>query len=188
MTLAQIETAVKIVDHAAEQDMRWWFLGRLVVGLLAALGLARLGIALVTRLVTDGVDGIGAYEAEMRAVAYPFMRMTAEHDKHFGGGAALASPLAAALPATAQEWRPSRPLRFVIPYSRGGSTSATTPAGVRSTATARRRRVTSTGGSSGATVIADPSSNTGSIEPLCDFVHRGYDRIESYRRVVRTDV
>lgn len=35
------------------------------------------------------------------------------------GGIALA-----ALPAAAQEWRPSRPLRFVIPYSRGGSTSA----------------------------------------------------------------
>ncbi len=35
------------------------------------------------------------------------------------GGAVLA-----ALPAAAQEWRPDGPVRFVIPYSRGGSTSA----------------------------------------------------------------
>ena len=29
---AQIESATKLIDHAAEQDMRWWFLGLLVVG------------------------------------------------------------------------------------------------------------------------------------------------------------
>lgn len=40
------------------------------------------------------------------------------------GAAALASLPAAAPPAAAQEWRPSHPVRFVIPYSRGGSTSA----------------------------------------------------------------
>jgi 2-polyprenyl-6-methoxyphenol hydroxylase-like FAD-dependent oxidoreductase len=44
--------------------------------------------ALCTRLAAggDAVAAIGAYEAEMREVAYPFMRMAAEHDKHFGGG------------------------------------------------------------------------------------------------------
>src|SRR3954471_24515956 len=30
--LAQIESATKLIDHAAAQDMRWWFLGLLVVG------------------------------------------------------------------------------------------------------------------------------------------------------------
>ncbi|HEV7405145.1 MAG TPA: hypothetical protein VGO11_19535 [Chthoniobacteraceae bacterium] len=30
--IAQIETATKFIDHAAAQDMRWWFLGLLVVG------------------------------------------------------------------------------------------------------------------------------------------------------------
>ena len=30
--VAQIETATKFIDHAAAQDMRWWFLGLLVVG------------------------------------------------------------------------------------------------------------------------------------------------------------
>src|SRR4051812_16001231 len=56
------------------------------LGMGANLSLRDAG-SLVTRLVADGVDGVGAYEAEMREVAYPFMRMTAEHDKHFGGGA-----------------------------------------------------------------------------------------------------
>jgi 2-polyprenyl-6-methoxyphenol hydroxylase-like FAD-dependent oxidoreductase len=32
------------------------------------------------------IGAIGAYEADMREVAYPIMRMTMEHDKHFGGG------------------------------------------------------------------------------------------------------
>ncbi|MDA0159061.1 FAD-dependent monooxygenase [Solirubrobacter ginsenosidimutans] len=35
----------------------------------------------------DLLGAIGAYEDEMRNIVYPFMRMTAEHDKHFGGGA-----------------------------------------------------------------------------------------------------
>jgi hypothetical protein len=33
------------------------------------------------------VTAIGAYERDMREVAYPFHRMTLEHDKNFGGGA-----------------------------------------------------------------------------------------------------
>jgi len=33
------------------------------------------------------VSAIGAYEQEMRDYVYPFMRMTMEHDKQFGGGA-----------------------------------------------------------------------------------------------------
>ena len=33
------------------------------------------------------VPAIGAYEQEMRDYVYPFMRMTSEHDKQFGGGA-----------------------------------------------------------------------------------------------------
>ena len=35
----------------------------------------------------DLVTAIGAYEGDMREVAYPFHRMTLEHDKNFGGGA-----------------------------------------------------------------------------------------------------
>jgi 2-polyprenyl-6-methoxyphenol hydroxylase-like FAD-dependent oxidoreductase len=31
-------------------------------------------------------DAIGAYEQDMREVAYPFHRMTLDHDKNFGGG------------------------------------------------------------------------------------------------------
>jgi 2-polyprenyl-6-methoxyphenol hydroxylase-like FAD-dependent oxidoreductase len=30
---------------------------------------------------------IGTYEEQMRAYVYPFMRMTMEHDRQFGGGA-----------------------------------------------------------------------------------------------------
>ena len=33
------------------------------------------------------VSAIGAYEQGMRDYVYPFMRMTMEHDKQFGGGA-----------------------------------------------------------------------------------------------------
>jgi hypothetical protein len=60
------------------------------LGMGANLSLRDAG-ALTTRLVTDGIGGIGAFEAEMRDVAYPFMRMAAEHDKHFGGGALQAA-------------------------------------------------------------------------------------------------
>jgi 2-polyprenyl-6-methoxyphenol hydroxylase-like FAD-dependent oxidoreductase len=42
---------------------------------------------LVAHLVADGIAGIGAYEQDMRAVSYPFHRMTLDHDKNFGGGA-----------------------------------------------------------------------------------------------------
>jgi 2-polyprenyl-6-methoxyphenol hydroxylase-like FAD-dependent oxidoreductase len=33
------------------------------------------------------VEAIGAYEREMRDYVYPFMRMTMDHDRQFGGGA-----------------------------------------------------------------------------------------------------
>src|SRR3954453_4000250 len=39
--LAQVETATKLIDHAAAQDMRWWFLGLLVVGGVALWLVAR---------------------------------------------------------------------------------------------------------------------------------------------------
>jgi 2-polyprenyl-6-methoxyphenol hydroxylase-like FAD-dependent oxidoreductase len=57
------------------------------LGMGANLSLRDAG-ALCTRLVAGGdvVSAIGAYEAEMREIVYPFMRMAAEHDKHFGGG------------------------------------------------------------------------------------------------------
>lgn len=48
--------------------------------------------------------------------------MTITRRNILAGGAAL-SVLGMALPAAAQEWRPTRPVRLVIPYSRGGSTS-----------------------------------------------------------------
>ena len=32
------------------------------------------------------VEAIGAYERDMREVAYPFHRMTLSHDRNFGGG------------------------------------------------------------------------------------------------------
>jgi 2-polyprenyl-6-methoxyphenol hydroxylase-like FAD-dependent oxidoreductase len=35
----------------------------------------------------DLVAGIGTYEQEMRDYVYPFMRMTMDHDRQFGGGA-----------------------------------------------------------------------------------------------------
>jgi 2-polyprenyl-6-methoxyphenol hydroxylase-like FAD-dependent oxidoreductase len=42
---------------------------------------------LVAHLIEGGVGAIGAYEQDMRAVTYPFHRMTLDHDKNFGGGA-----------------------------------------------------------------------------------------------------
>jgi 2-polyprenyl-6-methoxyphenol hydroxylase-like FAD-dependent oxidoreductase len=33
------------------------------------------------------VAGIGVFEQEMRDYVYPFMRMTMDHDRNFGGGA-----------------------------------------------------------------------------------------------------
>jgi 2-polyprenyl-6-methoxyphenol hydroxylase-like FAD-dependent oxidoreductase len=57
------------------------------LGMGANLSLRDAG-ALCSRLAGGGdvVGAIGSYEAEMREVAYPLMRMAAEHDKHFGGG------------------------------------------------------------------------------------------------------
>jgi hypothetical protein len=36
---------------------------------------------------TDLATGIGAFEQDMRDYVYPFMRMTMDHDRNFGGGA-----------------------------------------------------------------------------------------------------
>jgi 2-polyprenyl-6-methoxyphenol hydroxylase-like FAD-dependent oxidoreductase len=55
------------------------------LGMGANLALRDAG-ALCSALCSDGIAGIGAYEAEMREISYPLMRMAAEHDKHFGGG------------------------------------------------------------------------------------------------------
>jgi 2-polyprenyl-6-methoxyphenol hydroxylase-like FAD-dependent oxidoreductase len=33
------------------------------------------------------VAGIGVFEQDMRDYVYPFMRMTMDHDRNFGGGA-----------------------------------------------------------------------------------------------------
>jgi 2-polyprenyl-6-methoxyphenol hydroxylase-like FAD-dependent oxidoreductase len=44
-------------------------------------------IASVEPGATDLVAAIGAYEDDMRALVYPFMEMTMQHDRHFGGGA-----------------------------------------------------------------------------------------------------
>jgi hypothetical protein len=40
-----------------------------------------------TRGETDLAAGIGAFEQDMRDYVYPFMRMTMDHDRNFGGGA-----------------------------------------------------------------------------------------------------
>jgi 2-polyprenyl-6-methoxyphenol hydroxylase-like FAD-dependent oxidoreductase len=61
------------------------------LGMGANLSLRDAGL-LCERLIAAGrgeqdlVEAIGAYEQDMREVVYPFMRMAAEHDKHFGGG------------------------------------------------------------------------------------------------------
>jgi 2-polyprenyl-6-methoxyphenol hydroxylase-like FAD-dependent oxidoreductase len=36
---------------------------------------------------TGLVQAIGTYEQQMRDYVYPFMRMTMDHDRQFGGGA-----------------------------------------------------------------------------------------------------
>ena len=36
---------------------------------------------------TGLVAGIGVFEQDMRDYVYPFMRMTMDHDRNFGGGA-----------------------------------------------------------------------------------------------------
>jgi len=63
------------------------------LGMGANLSLRDAG-ALCERLVAGGdvVAAIGDYEREMRDVAYPLMRMAAEHDKHFGGGGLQREP------------------------------------------------------------------------------------------------
>ncbi len=44
-------------------------------------------LAAVGRGEQDLIEAIAGYEADMREVVYPIMRMAMEHDKHFGGGA-----------------------------------------------------------------------------------------------------
>jgi len=44
-------------------------------------------LSVAARGEVDLVAAIGAYEAEMRDYVYPFMRMTMDHDRQFGGGA-----------------------------------------------------------------------------------------------------
>jgi len=41
MLFAQLDSATKLIDHAAEQDMRWWFLGLLIFGSVALWLVAR---------------------------------------------------------------------------------------------------------------------------------------------------
>jgi salicylate hydroxylase len=41
----------------------------------------------VARGEAELLEAIGAYEAQMREIAYPILRMTLDHDKNFGGGA-----------------------------------------------------------------------------------------------------
>jgi len=45
------------------------------------------GLTSVSRGETGLVAGIGAFEQDMRGYVYPFMRMTMDHDRNFGGGA-----------------------------------------------------------------------------------------------------
>jgi 2-polyprenyl-6-methoxyphenol hydroxylase-like FAD-dependent oxidoreductase len=44
-------------------------------------------LSAAARAEADLVRAIGTYERDMRDYAYPFMRMTMEHDRQFGGGA-----------------------------------------------------------------------------------------------------
>jgi hypothetical protein len=50
LQLAQINEAVKVIDHAADKDFRWWFMGLLVIGLMALFGLAKVGKGFLDRL------------------------------------------------------------------------------------------------------------------------------------------
>ena len=50
-------------------------------------GLLSERLAAVGRGEQDLIAAIAGYEADMREVVYPIMRMAMEHDKHFGGGA-----------------------------------------------------------------------------------------------------
>jgi hypothetical protein len=50
-------------------------------------GLLSERLAAVGRGEQELIEAIGGYEADMREVVYPIMRMAMEHDKNFGGGA-----------------------------------------------------------------------------------------------------
>lgn len=60
------------------------------MGANLALNDARMLLERLGSAVQDGgdlVSAIGAYENDMRELVYPFMRMTMDHDRSFGGGA-----------------------------------------------------------------------------------------------------
>ncbi len=54
---------------------------------LALRDASRLLDQLSTQGATDLIQAIGTYEQRMRDYVYPFMRMTMDHDRQFGGGA-----------------------------------------------------------------------------------------------------
>jgi 2-polyprenyl-6-methoxyphenol hydroxylase-like FAD-dependent oxidoreductase len=83
-----------IEPPAPWQPSRVTLAGDAAHAMLPTLGLgANLALRDAARLLdqltasADPVAAIGAYEQEMRDYVYPFMRMTMEHDKQFGGGA-----------------------------------------------------------------------------------------------------
>jgi 2-polyprenyl-6-methoxyphenol hydroxylase-like FAD-dependent oxidoreductase len=76
---------VTVVGDAAHAMLPTLGLGANLALRDAASLLGRLSAA--ARGEADLVSAIGAYEEGMRDYAYPFMRMTMEHDKQFGGGA-----------------------------------------------------------------------------------------------------
>jgi 2-polyprenyl-6-methoxyphenol hydroxylase-like FAD-dependent oxidoreductase len=83
-----------IEPPAPWQPSRVTLVGDAAHAMLPTLGLgANLALRDAARLLdeltaaADPVAAIGAYEQEMRDYVYPFMRMTMEHDRQFGGGA-----------------------------------------------------------------------------------------------------
>lgn len=60
------------------------------MGANLALNDARMLLDRLSTAAADGTDlvaAIGGYEQDMRELVYPFMQMTMDHDRHFGGGA-----------------------------------------------------------------------------------------------------
>jgi 2-polyprenyl-6-methoxyphenol hydroxylase-like FAD-dependent oxidoreductase len=76
---------VTLVGDAAHAMLPTLGLGANLALRDAARLLDQLGAA--SRGETSLVQAIGTYEQGMRDYVYPFMRMTMEHDRQFGGGA-----------------------------------------------------------------------------------------------------